>query len=574
MDSFRKHTPQNGQPKALDGFIRRPVGGTTTPALSHMRQRQRPLTSATPSSGRRIDGFGRTSGSGAAARRPLQSAGHAPEVSKTPHVSKSLAKQLNLDLPAETKKKGRFGRTKKTKPPLTRFQKFRRATFRTVGATMVLALIGGGFLFTKGYLKLNQMFQGGSSAAALESEVDPTLLKGEGDGRVNVLLLGAGGETHTGGDLTDTLMVASIDPVNSQAVLFSLPRDLWAKMPNNYVGNYNKINAAYESGKYGYLGKQVKGNADRKAVLAGFQGIDSAVERISGIPIHYNMLVDFKAFSQAVDTVGGVTVNAPEELRDPTMAWENGWKSTLAVKGPNTFNGKQALNYVRSRHTSSDFARGERQRIVMMALKEKSANLGTLSNPMKLSGMLNAFGDNIQSDISISDMARMASIMKKIPSTNIQSVGLADPGNSFVTTGNINGMSVVMPKAGLEDYTKIQAYLRSKLKDGYIARENATITILNGSGVAGLGAQKADELKSYGYNVGVVDNAPTDDYTETKVIDLTNGSKKYTLNYLKKRLGVNAINKQVPTGIVAGAANIVIILGNDAATNINAGSSN
>lgn len=531
-----------------------------------MRPRQRSATTLGPSSGRRIDDFGRREGFHAPARRSLQPGARNPQFRQTPQVSSSLAKQLNLELPGETK--GR-GRGKKAKAKLTRFQKVRRFTLRTAAAAMVVALLGGGFLFTKGYFQLNKVFQGGSSAAALKAEVDPTLLKGEGDGRVNVLLLGAGGATHTGGDLTDTLMVASIDPVNNQAVLFSIPRDLWAKMPNNYVGNYNKINAAYESGKYGYLGKQVRGNADRKAVLAGFQGIDAAVERIAGIPIHYNMLVDFKAFSQAVDTVGGVTVNAPEELRDPTMAWENGWKSVLAVKGPNTFNGKQALNYVRSRATSSDFARGERQRLVMLALKEKTASMGTLTNPMKLSGMLSAFGDNIQSDISISDMTRMAAIMKKVPSNNIQSVGLADPGNSFVTTGNINGMSVVMPKAGLEDYTKIQAYLRSKMKDGYIARENANITILNGSGVSGLGAEKADELKSYGYNVGVVDNAPTEDYAQTKVIDLTNGSKKYTLNYLKKRLGVQTVAKQVPTGIVAGAANIVIILGSDAATTTN-----
>jgi hypothetical protein len=126
-----------------------------------------------------------------------------------------------------------------------------------------------------------------------------------------------------------------------------------------------------------------------------------------------------------------------------------------------------------------------------------------------------------------------------------------------------------MPKAGLEDYSKIQTYIRSKLKDGYIARENATITVLNGSGVAGLGAQKADELKSYGYNVGVVDNAPTEDYAQTRIFDLTNGSKKYTLNYLKKRMGVDTIETQMPTGMVAGAANIVIILGSNAGTTTN-----
>lgn len=517
------------------------------------------ISDRAPHSGRRVDDFRRQGGFHAAPRRGLQPAGPVRP------TSGALPVALNLDLP-DISRSGRRSRSRQ-KPKQGKFATFRKWTFRAAAVSMVMAVAVGGLLFGKGYFKLQQVFQGGSSAAALASEVDPTLLKGEGDGRVNILLLGAGGAGYNGGDLTDTIMVASIDPVNNQAVLLSIPRDLWTKMPNNYMGNYQKINAAYEASKYKYLGKQVLGNADRKAVLAGFQGVDGVVERVAGIPIHYNALVNFTAFSKAIDTVGGITVNAPEQLRDPTMAWENNRSPILATIGVNNFNGKQALNYVRSRATSSDFARGERQRLVMVALKDKTANLGTLTNPMKLSGLLSAFGDNVQTDISISDMSRLATIMKRIPSNNIQSVGLAEEGNSFVTTGNINGLSVVIPKAGLEDYAKIQTYIRSKLKDGYIAKENATITILNGSGTAGLATMKAEELKSYGYNVQTVANAPTEDYTKTKIIDLSAGtaaSKKYTLNYLKKRLNAPTIDKQLPAGIVAGEANIVIILGTDA----------
>ncbi|MDB5181497.1 MAG: hypothetical protein JWP13_260 [Candidatus Saccharibacteria bacterium] len=555
MDNFKRH-PSGHTQKTMDGFFRKPQQGVTDGLQPRTPQRPSVSTGSHlgPSSQRRVDNFKRGDGFYTQTRRNLQ-------VSQQPRRSQmgtTLSARLNMELPEGDK------RAKKTKAKQGKFATIRKWTFRTTAAGMVMLLIVGGLLFGKGYFKLQKVFQGGSSAAALSSEVDPTLLKGEGDGRVNVLLLGVGGQNHDGGDLTDTIMVASIDPVNNQAVLLSIPRDLWTKMPNNYVGNYNKINAAYESGKYKYLGKQDNSNANHKAVLAGFQAVGGVIERVAGIPIHYSMLVDFKAFGQAVDTVGGVTVNAPEELRDPSMAWENGWNSVLAKKGVNNFNGKQALNYVRSRHTSSDFARGERQRAVIVALKDKTTNLGTLTNPLKLSQLLSAFGDNVQSDISVSDMTRMATIMKKVPSSQIQSVGLADPSNSFVTTGNINGLSVVMPKAGLEDYSKIQTYIRSKLKDGYISRENANVTILNGSGVPGLATEKAEELKSYGYNVGIVDNAPTEDFAQTKIIDLSNNSKKYTLNYLKKRLNVQTIDKQVPAGIVAGQANIVIILGSDA----------
>lgn len=429
---------------------------------------------------------------------------------------------------------------------------------------LILVIAVGGLLFGKGYLKLKKVFNGSSTAAALQENVDPSKLKGEGDGRINVLLLGVGGVNHDGADLTDTIMIASVDPINNQAILFSIPRDLWVKMPNNYISNYQKINAAYESGKYKYLGKQDSSNSNRRAIDAGFQATDSTIERVMGVPIHYNVLVNFQAFRQAIDTVGGVTINAPEQLYDPTMAWENGHSPILAKLGINNFDGVHALNYVRSRETSSDFARSQRQRAVMLALKDKVMNLGTLSNPVKLSNLLSAFGDNVQSDISLNDTTRMASIMKKIPNNQIQSVGLADPPNHFLTTGNINGLSTVQPRAGLEDYTAIQAFVRSKMKDGYITQENANVTVLNGTVTPGLATDKADELKSYGYNIGTVDNAPTTDYTATTIIDLSNGTKKYTLNYLKNRYHVQTVTKTLPAGIVQGKANIVIILGTDA----------
>ncbi len=531
----------------------RPSAAPLTPKAAQYK----PTASQINPQRHRVDEFKRAEGFHAAGRRNLHPVQPAASHAQA-HPKPAFASNVDLTTPATKKSR------KKAQAKHGKFYTFRKWGLRTAGISLVLVLAAGGLLFGKGYIKLHKVFQGGSRAASLTANVDPTLLKGEGDGRINVLLLGVGGAQHDGGDLTDTLMVASVDPVNNQAVLLSIPRDLWTKMPNNYIANYQKINAAYESGKYKYLGKQDRSNADHKAVLAGFDGIDSTIERVAGIPIHYNMLVDFQAFSQAVDTVGGVTINAPEKLYDPTMAWENKWNPTLAVQGVNNFDGKHALMYARSRETTSDFARGERQRQLLVALKEKTANMGTLTNPMKLSGLLSAFGDNVQSDISISDMTRMASIMKKIPSNQILSVSLAEEGNSFVTTGNINGMSVVMPKAGLEDYSKIQEYIRSKLKDGYIAKENANITILNGSGVAGLATEKATELKSYGYNVGVVDNAPTEDYATTRIVDMTRGSKKYTLNYLKKRLAVDATTTQLPTGILAGNANIVIILGSDA----------
>ncbi|HJP95873.1 MAG TPA: LCP family protein [Candidatus Saccharimonadales bacterium] len=432
---------------------------------------------------------------------------------------------------------------------------------------LLVFLVGGtlGYLFVKAYLNSKKVFKGGGHAVALQETVDPNMLKGEGDGRINVLLLGIGGGSHEAPDLTDTIIVASIDPVNHKADLLSVPRDLWVKIPGH---GSMKINAAYEMGKYDYLGKQDSSNNNQQAIEAGFKSTDSVVESVLGIPIHYNMLVNFSAFQQAVDTVGGITINVPETLSDPTFARENGGSSIIARAGTQTFGGKTALMYVRSRHTSSDFARAQRQRAVIVALEQKMFTLGTLSSPSKISGLLDTFGSNVVTDLSLSNVSRLMTIMKKIPEASIVSVGLTDTGSNFLTTDMISGQSVVVPIAGTYDYTAIQNFVRNKLRDGYLAKEDAKVLVLNGTSEAGLADSVATTLKSYGYNVIGTGDAPTQAYTKTTIVDLTKGKDKYTLNYLKKRYnGAQATTTLPDKTIQTQNADFVIILGEDETTN-------
>jgi LCP family protein required for cell wall assembly len=450
--------------------------------------------------------------------------------------------------------------------PVVRRRKFYRLRtwmFRSVVASLVLVIGLGGILFAQGYMKLNKVFKGGATAAALQKDVNPSKLKGEGDGRVNILLMGVGGDENDAPDLTDTLMLVSIDPVNKTASLLSIPRDMWVTIPN--VGKM-KLNAAYETGKYRYLGKISHSNADHRAVSAGFTMVDQTIEDITGVTVHYNVLVNYHAFRQAIDTVGGVDINVPEQLYDPTMAWENGWNPVLAKAGSQHMDGKHALIYSRSRETSSDFARAERQRAVLLALKEKVVSLGTLSNPMKISELMSAFGDNVKTDLSLSDTVALYNLMKGVDNKNIGSLGLADNGNSFITTDNMNGLSVVRPRLGYFNYTDIRNYVRRSLQDGFIKKENARITVLNGTGFEGLATKDGDLLKTYGYNVTKVDNAPTQAYDTTVIVDRSNGKSKYTLHYLEQRFQVKATTKIPDSAILPGDSDFIIILGHDEAT--------
>lgn len=538
MDNFRVAKRQR-PPQAVDGFVTQRTPYLHTPARQPHTTFERPTVSMLG-----MDGLS-TPASPASLPNPVT-----PAVQRPPVERRLPGIDMNLE-PAPDHPKNR----------LSTARTFRKWLFRGGLATFCLLLAVGGLLAVQAYIKVHKVFKGGDNhAAALQTNVDPSLLKGEGDGRVNILLLGNGGGSHDAPDLTDTMIVASIDPVNKKAVLLSVPRDLWVQVPN--YGSM-KINAAYEVGKYNYLGKIDESNSNTDAVKAGFTLADEVVENVLGIPIHYNALVNFTSFQQAVDSVGGVTVDVPTDLYDPTMAWENHNNPVLAKAGVQQMNGTQALLYVRSRETTSDFARGQRQRAVILALKDKALTLGTLSNPLKISHLMSAFGNNMVTDLGLSDAVRLYDIMKGIDNANYQSVDLVTSPHVLVTTASMNGVSVDEPKAGLNNYNDIHDFARSVLKDGYLVNENARITILNGTTTPGLAGEKADQLKTYGYNVVKVDNAPTQAYSKTVVVDLTNGKDKYTKHYLENRFGVTAVTQVPDSSIQTGGSDFIIILGND-----------
>ncbi|QQS17915.1 LCP family protein [Candidatus Saccharibacteria bacterium] len=406
-------------------------------------------------------------------------------------------------------------------------------------------VVVSGALFWRGYSSIQKVFQGTNTVAALSAEkVAPELLKGEGDGRVNILMMGVGGQNHPGGDLTDTLMVLSVDPVNKKAAMLSVPRDLWVKMPVNYFGSYQKINAAYSSGKYKYLGNNDTSNNDQRAVMAGFASASDAVSGVLGITINYSVLVDFQAFEQAVNTVNGVTLDVKEQLYDPTMAWENANNAVLAPAGLQSMDGKRALMYARSRETSSDFARSERQRQLLVALKQKVLTLGTLSSPAKIDGLLNAFGDNVRTDLSTQAANRLVSIMRDINDNDIASLSLTTPQN-LVTTDRVGDASVVRPKAGFNMYSDIQTYVRMQLQDGYLLKERANVYIITTTEKIRL--HTVETLSGYGY---AVSGSSTSQHLPVgaTIVDLTDGAKPYTQHYLQDRYGIAAV-RELPRGI-------------------------
>jgi LCP family protein required for cell wall assembly len=550
MDNFRNNrTRQHGPSNAVDGFLGSRDNHVRRPTVSAGR---RPPGKPAPTRAQ-LNNFKGSDGFLANVQPTLKSSARPIPASGAPRARKPM-QPMDVTLPGEgakRKKKHRF-RSKKT--------------LKIVSIIAVLLLLVGGYFVGRTYLAVNGIFKGGGNAPALSKNVDPTKLRGEGDGRVNVLMLGKGGLGHDGADLTDTILVASMDPVNKKASILSIPRDFWVK---SNKGGQSKINAVYALAKSSVLNGKSTPDINQRAEQAGVEAIESTVESTMGIPIHYYVMIDFQGFVQAINTVGGVDIYV-DPKDDAGIVRETLWDEltkknyTLDVRaGNNHFDGQRALMYSRSRHTSTrgDFDRAERQRKMLIALKDKVMSAGTYGNPVKVNQLITNFGNHVQSNLSTNEVLRVYDIIKEINSSQINSVGLADPPNNYVTTGTVNGQSIVQPRAGLFDYTEIQNYVRNTLKDGYIQNENATVAVYNGSTKPGLASKKAIELKSFGYNIPTVANAPTQTYSKTVLVDLTKGAKKYTKHYLEQRLGVTATTTIPDPAIASTGVDFVIILG-------------
>jgi polyisoprenyl-teichoic acid--peptidoglycan teichoic acid transferase len=422
---------------------------------------------------------------------------------------------------------------------------------------IILVLGSGGYLFGKAWWTAHKVFNGkGTTALAFQKDIDPYLLKGEGDGRVNVLLLGKGGEGHAGAELTDSMLIASLDPINNTATFLSVPRDLWVAPKGLWA---MKINKVYTYAKQKALTSNPKDTAAAEA--AGLNATCQTVEDYLGVHMHYYSIIDFSAFEEVVNTLGGIDVTLPEAYYDGTMLVGNKYLNLPA--GTQHLDGGIALAYARSRYGAArgDFDRGEHQQIVLVGIKDKVLSLGTFANPLKISSLLNTFGNRIQTNLSIDDFLRVYEFSKKLESSKITHSDLAEQPNAVVTTSNINGESVVIPKAGAADYSAVKSFVRNALKDGYIVKENPSITVLNGTNQSGLAQQQADELKGWGYNVVKVADAPLKNATNNQVLDNTKGTKKYTLRYLEQRFGATAVTSIEGMDLSLYTSDFIIVVG-------------
>ncbi|MDO8451907.1 MAG: LCP family protein [bacterium] len=251
-----------------------------------------------------------------------------------------------------------------------------------------------------------------------------TILRSE-ENRTNILILGIGGEGHTGSDLTDTMIVVSVSPKEPMLALLSLPRDVWSDAMKD------KINSAYH---YGEEKKEGGGMTLAKAVAYD----------VTGLRIHYGFLIDFSGFKKIIDLVDGVDIVVPEpftdtefpvpgkedDLCDGDPAFACRYTPLHFDGGPQHLDGTRALEYVRSRHAEgeegTDFARGRRQQDILIALKNKLFDPKIWLSNGRVRDLYRAFDDAIQTDMNVGELAAFGKLLLRMNEHAIRRVSIEE----------------------------------------------------------------------------------------------------------------------------------------------------
>lgn len=322
--------------------------------------------------------------------------------------------------------------------------------------------------------------------------------------KTNILIIWRWGTTHhEAPDLTDTIILASINFDKKSVSMLSIPRDLYVEYPMWWAG---KINETYFRAKRKY-------DDNDKAM----EELEKVITNITWEEINYYVNVDFKAFIKIVDTVWGIEIDVPENLYDNEYPGEKYYTVFSIKKWLQTLDWETALKYARSRHSTSDFDRSLRQQLIISALKEKIVSQWYLKNISQARWLYLALKENIDTDLSIAEMLSLAIFAKDIPNDRILSFNLndtcwyatlkCDPGWLLYAPVRIyfNNMSVFIPNTAtvndVSNYDDVQKYanLIFNYPDVYI--EKPKITIYNSTKVWQLASEYAKALKKYGFNV-------------------------------------------------------------------------
>ena len=262
--------------------------------------------------------------------------------------------------------------------------------------------------------------RGEQSLEVIQAVYRPKEILQSSNDRVQILLMGMGGASHETPDLTDSMLVLSINLEKEEVTTISIPRDVWV------VSMQAKINTAYHYGE------------NRKPNGGGLVLAKDAAGQVTGLPIHYSLIIDFDGFIKAIDQVGGVEVEIETGFVDKKYPIpgkeqekiESDRYETIEFKaGKEIMDGERVLKFARSRNAEgdegTDFARSRRQQLVMKAFLEKvvswkGIDLGQVKE------LMNIYQDSIKTEMSETELLALGKLALKTREKEVKVISLEE----------------------------------------------------------------------------------------------------------------------------------------------------
>lgn len=378
----------------------------------------------------------------------------------------------------------------------------------------------------------------------------------DGASRVNILFLGLDHrdwEAGEGAPRSDTMILFTVDPLSKTAGMLSIPRDLWVNIPGF---GYSRINTAYSSGE----GNRLPGGGPGLAV--------KTVEQFLGVPIQYYAQVDFSAFEEAIDAMGGLYICVPEAI-DVSVIGRT--RKFHIDTGCQTLPGYLALGYARNRKTEGgDVDRANRQQEVIMALRDQIFSPQNFPRMVAIApDVYREASNGLRTNMSFDDALRLGTLMTQIPPESIER-GVIDYSMGSLANVTLGGenASVVKPFPDkireLRDQIFTTGGALSPMAQGdpaaLMQADGARVRILNGSFTPSLEVATGNHLLTQG--VPVTEVGPADRAYDNTVIVLYS-PKLYMLKYLQAVFGVSHSAQIRIQPDPASTVDVEVRLGND-----------
>lgn len=325
-------------------------------------------------------------------------------------------------------------------------------------------------------------------------------------GNTNFLLLGSGGKNHEGSNLTDTMMLASLNKKNKLLTIISIPRDLYVK--NDLIAD-SKINEVYFNAKT-YYG----------SVEKGLQYTGDKVGEIFGVSVQYLVNINFDGFMQLIDALGGIDVDVKTPIYDPYYPKDGTYEyETFSIDvGPHHMDGELALKYARSRETTSDFDRSQRQQQIIYAIKEKALQGKILLDQGKITEILETIKANIETNIKVKEILTLGAMAKDFSQENITHRLVHDDptkcgGLLYTPVREAYGGQFVLIPAGGDKF--LQMYADLNFNYPQISHATTKIHVLNGTKSPGVAGETKQVLQRFCFEINRFGNAGQRDLAQT-----------------------------------------------------------